>query len=382
MKSEVKRICEASFLLALGVLLPLVFHEVVNAGSIFLPMHLPVIVCGFVCGPFFGALVGILAPLISALTTGMPSVPYLPGMMVELFVYGLSSGVFFRLIKTKHLVFDILTSLIISMVLGRLAGGLANLLIYASRGSQYTLALFLSGYFVTGWPGIAIQLFMIPSLLLALFKSHLLGMEDREFVPWISKKRNASEQAAFFDQLALDWDAHRSLSESVIADLLSKCRLERNAKVLDVACGSGVIDPELAKEGCQVLGLDISPKMIAIAIKKNQAENVAYAVSNFYVFKSPERFDAIIVFDAYPHFLDKEAFRDQAASLLRKGGRLFIIHSSSKETVNLHHSSKAVGKISMNLQDAKTEAGLFWTRFRVGVMEDDANHYFLELIKR
>lgn len=35
---------------ALCVVLPMAFHAIPNAGSIFLPMHIPVLLCGFLCG--------------------------------------------------------------------------------------------------------------------------------------------------------------------------------------------------------------------------------------------------------------------------------------------------------------------------------------------
>ena len=65
---------------ALGVVLPIAFHSIPNAGSIFLPMHIPVLLCGLLCGPLYGLLCGILAPLISSFVTGMPPMAILPGM--------------------------------------------------------------------------------------------------------------------------------------------------------------------------------------------------------------------------------------------------------------------------------------------------------------
>ena len=74
------------------VVLPIAFHSIPNAGSIFLPMHIPVLLCGLLCGPLYGLLCGILAPLISSFAPGMPPMAILPGMTAELAVYGLISG--------------------------------------------------------------------------------------------------------------------------------------------------------------------------------------------------------------------------------------------------------------------------------------------------
>lgn len=35
---------------ALCIVLPMAFHMVKNAGTIFLPMHIPVLLCGLICG--------------------------------------------------------------------------------------------------------------------------------------------------------------------------------------------------------------------------------------------------------------------------------------------------------------------------------------------
>ncbi len=105
--SHTKKTVFSAIMVSVGILLPLVFHAIPNAGAIFAPMHLPVLVAGFICGPLYGILVGLICPLLSFIMTGMPNAAYLPNMMVELFFYGGCTGLFFRLIKTRFLVLDI-----------------------------------------------------------------------------------------------------------------------------------------------------------------------------------------------------------------------------------------------------------------------------------
>ena len=50
MMLKTKRLVLSALCIALCVILPTAFHTIPNAGSIFLPMHIPVLVCGFVCG--------------------------------------------------------------------------------------------------------------------------------------------------------------------------------------------------------------------------------------------------------------------------------------------------------------------------------------------
>ena len=88
-----------AFFIAIAVLLPSVFHLFPGSGAIFLPMHIPVLLCGFICNPYYGAVCGIVSPVLSHLLTGMPAAAALPGMIFELTAYGALSGLFFIFFK-------------------------------------------------------------------------------------------------------------------------------------------------------------------------------------------------------------------------------------------------------------------------------------------
>lgn len=167
-----RRLTTAALCLALGVLLPQLFHAIPNAGSIFLPMHLPVLLCGLICGWKYGLLCGILCPILSSLLTGMPPAMILPGMVCELAVYGLVSGLLFARMHTGSQVKDVYAALLPAMLLGRLFAGLMNGLIF--RAGQYTFQVFLAGSFVTALPGILMQLALIPALMVALKKTKVI----------------------------------------------------------------------------------------------------------------------------------------------------------------------------------------------------------------
>jgi len=75
MNPKVKFLTLTALLIAVGVLLPMVFHILSFGGPMFLPMHIPVLVAGFLLPWQFAALVGITTPLLSFFLTGMPPVP-------------------------------------------------------------------------------------------------------------------------------------------------------------------------------------------------------------------------------------------------------------------------------------------------------------------
>ena len=80
--SRVKSLVLTAALIAVGVILPMAFHAIPKGGNIFLPMHIPVLLCGFICGPLLGLFAGVITPVISAFATGMPPMTVLPGMAV------------------------------------------------------------------------------------------------------------------------------------------------------------------------------------------------------------------------------------------------------------------------------------------------------------
>ncbi len=170
--SQTKRVVIAAVCAALGVVLPMAFHALPGAGNVWLPMHIPVMICGLVAGPVAGAATGVLAPVLSSLLTGMPAAPILPSMTCELVAYGLVSGMLARLVRTGRLAVDLYVSLVGAMIVGRLVGGALQALIF-SQGT-YSLAAWVSGYFVTGAPGIVLQLVVVVPIVAALERAGLV----------------------------------------------------------------------------------------------------------------------------------------------------------------------------------------------------------------
>ena len=158
--------------IALGVALPQAFHAVPNAGSVFLPMHIPVLIAGFAVGPIFGLAAGILTPLLSHLLFHMPPTAVLPSMLCELAMYGLATGFLSRVIKAKNPLVKIYCVLIGGMLCGRITYGILNALIF--KAGAYSLQAWLLAAFITALPGIIIQLIVIPLLVLGLSKAKLI----------------------------------------------------------------------------------------------------------------------------------------------------------------------------------------------------------------
>lgn len=171
--NNVKKLVAAGVCLALGLVLPFLTGQIPEIGSMLLPMHIPVLICGFVSGPFYGLAVGFITPLLRSLLFGMPKMmPSAVGMAFELAAYGAFSGLFYRLLPKKKLF--IYVSLLGAMAAGRVVWGLVSFVLYRILGNPFTVEIFLAGAFLNAIPGIICQLILIPVIIMALQKTGTL----------------------------------------------------------------------------------------------------------------------------------------------------------------------------------------------------------------
>ena len=170
--SYLRKSITSAMLIALCVVLPLAFHTIPRAGSILLPMHIPVLLAGLICGPLFGLIVGMAGPLLSSMITGMPPTGIVPIMMIELGTYGLVAGFMVKLVHTRSLSADLYISLIVAMLVGRVVAGAAQA-IYFFDG-VYAIHIWTTSYFVTSFPGLVIQLLFVPSVVIALERERVI----------------------------------------------------------------------------------------------------------------------------------------------------------------------------------------------------------------
>ncbi len=170
-RNSIKNMTLTAVCVALCVVLPIAFHSIPNAGSVFLPMHIPVLICGMICGWPYGFICGLMGPLLSSAITGMPPIAMLPAMMLECGVYGLVSGLTLRAVHTKSTYADLYIALVIAMLAGRAISGIAKALIFTPG---MALSAWVTASFVTALPGILIQLVFLPSVVFTLMKARVI----------------------------------------------------------------------------------------------------------------------------------------------------------------------------------------------------------------
>lgn len=171
--SSVKQACITAVCIALCYVLPMSFHAL-GLGSVFLPMHIPVLLCGMVCGGGYGLFCGITGPVLSCVLSGMPTATGLISMVPELVIYGLVSGLVMKHLRTKNLYADLYIALTAAMLLGRVAGGVASACFYMGTGEAFSITIWAASYFVSTLPGIVSQLILIPILIITLMKARVI----------------------------------------------------------------------------------------------------------------------------------------------------------------------------------------------------------------
>lgn len=167
-----------------------------------------------------------------------------------------------------------------------------------------------------------------------------------------------NEVVAFFDALAPDWDADMVISDLIVSTIMDNAGVDKGSKVLDVACGTGVLVPYYLNRGASsVVGIDISPAMIEIARSKFQDLPVRFICADAEIWRGGQQFDCIIIYNAFPHFSDSDKLFENLSSMLASGGRLSVAHGMSREKVNAHHSGSAL-RVSNGLPAAEDMAKL------------------------
>ena len=187
---------------------------------------------------------------------------------------------------------------------------------------------------------------------------------------------------AFFDSVADRWEADMIKSDLIIGKILDNAEVGQDMRVLDVACGTGVMfDYYLQRGAAQVVGIDISPKMAEIAKEKYAQEpEVQVLCGDVEETTFEGKFDRIVVYNAFPHFPKPKRLIKTLAGLLNEGGRLTIAHGMSREAIDNHHSG-AASKVSNGLMRAKKKKKLFDPYFEVEVMISNRYMYQVSGVK-
>lgn len=187
-----------------------------------------------------------------------------------------------------------------------------------------------------------------------------------------------TEISTFFDSLAYSWDNLEEADENIKLYLLQKIDIKKGDKVIDIACGTGAITKYIYYFSQNNIDcIDISNNMINVA--KNKYKDLNYAnfkCEDFLELQSENTYDVAIIYNAYPHFIDVEAFASKLNGVLKKGGKFAILHSLTLDNLKKCHESLN-DSLSREIKDLDFESSLFKKYFKIIACKEEENCFYI-----
>jgi ubiquinone/menaquinone biosynthesis C-methylase UbiE len=135
--------------------------------------------------------------------------------------------------------------------------------------------------------------------------------------------QDKQKEIAFFDSHAAV-DAYDVFTPESNLRLVSTCmrlaRLKAGARVADLGCGSGVFTDLLHKQGYRAVGLDLSPKLVALG--RARYPGVEFLEGDVEHLPFPdESLDGVLLSGLVHHLPDPSRCANEAYRVLKRGGK-------------------------------------------------------------
>jgi len=163
---------------ALGIVVPVLFHAV-GLGKVFMPMYLPILALGLMASWEVGLIVGCATPLLSAVLTGMPPLapPIAALMACELACLAAAAGL------ARRVGLGAWPATVIAILAARAVGTVALISVGRLIGLEQTACPYAVFSLGISWPGVLLQLTVVPAAVYAIERSSLLGPRWRARTP-------------------------------------------------------------------------------------------------------------------------------------------------------------------------------------------------------
>ena len=130
-----------------------------------------------------------------------------------------------------------------------------------------------------------------------------------------------------FDGLAEDYDRYATLVDEPAWPWLSspEVGVVGGGRALDAGCGSGRRCVELADHFDEVVGIDVSEPLVALARRRRPHPRVRYEIADLATYADPVGFDLVHSATTLHHVEPLEPALANLRSLVRPGGRAVLI---------------------------------------------------------
>ena len=185
------------------------------------------------------------------------------------------------------------------------------------------------------------------------------------------------DMRAFFNDRAALWDKTANYDGDKLAAMLLLSDIEKDARILDACCGTGVLEPYLLEfEPKKIWAVDFAENMIAVAQNKLPHPRIEYRCADLFNITDIEC-DYCVLYNAFPHFTNPKRLLTHLATLLRPGGRLTISHPQGKRADH----SQSQPFITAPYLPAQGVVNLLKAQYRVDVMIDNNAMYLVSAIR-
>ena len=190
----------------------------------------------------------------------------------------------------------------------------------------------------------------------------------------------------YFNSKAAVWDEEIAEKDATkLTEMAARLHIEQGAQVLDVGTGTGVFIPYLQKligNNGLLVAIDIAENMLRRSLMKNFNGTIVYLQGD--IMHTPlvgAQFDAVVCYSSFPHFQNKVKALSEIARALRKGGKLYLCHTSSRTAINeIHEQIPGMERDTIPDTEEMREM-LIITGFRDIEIDDGKDSYLTSAIK-
>ncbi len=146
-------------------------------------------------------------------------------------------------------------------------------------------------------------------------------------------ERTGDDPSTYFANTAPDYDAwYESPQGAFIDEIETELVFDllpppAGKKVLDVGCGTGNFSFKLARQGCEVTGIDVSPHMLWRALRKSADSGLPVSFCQADALDLPfsdDHFDAVYSVTTFEFIGDRAAAVEELRRVLKPGGRMVV----------------------------------------------------------
>jgi len=158
----------------------------------------------------------------------------------------------------------------------------------------------------------------------------IVGYYDETWLDYRVLWLNPDNLAVHFGYTDANTRSHTDALKNMNRVLADRVQIKPGARVLDAGCGVGGSSLWLAKErGADVVGITLAARQVeqarSYAARRGLANRVHFEVADFTATPFPEAsFDVVWAVESLCHAPHKAAFYQEAARVLRPGGRVVV----------------------------------------------------------